>query len=1333
MHDIYKNTIMSDKTLGIDLGTNSLGLAIRENDEISWFGVRIFQKGVGFNKSGEFSRAAERTSHRASRRLYNARRYRKWATLKVLIKHDYCPLSMQELNTWKDYDKGRKYPIENKQFDQWIKLDFNKDGIQDYKSPYQLRKELIETKLDLENIQDRLKIGRALYHIAQRRGFKSSRKSGANEKSSVYEGSKETPTVPVNEYIELIEKHGTLGAALAVLENKGERVRQRYTLRKHYEEEVVKIANFQNISFEEEIRKAIFYQRPLRSQKWAVGKCTLEKNKTRIPISHPLFEKYRAWCFLNNIKFRKSAEEHWEPLPIEVKQQLLKDEFYKLSPSFKFKNIIQNLNKKKYFKFKIYHNSKNDCNINFSPETTVSSSYISARLAKVFGEKWEDYTIEVSGKDHAKTTVYSIEEIWHTIYSYDDEDIFHDWCSNRLKTTEEQLEQLIKLWNSIPQGYGNLSKRAITNIMPFLEEGIIYSRSVLLAKIPDLIGTKTFKKSKDEIYEALEIIIHQVKRHNLCANITNNLIASYHNLPPSEKFAYKDFDYTLDATDLENIDKGIIKFLGKKTWVAYEKEKQQKWLESVKEMYQSFFKDSKRSFIKRIRQYDELQLFLMDNFDISKKNVEKLYHPSQTTLYPKVASNDDGHFLLPSPQTSSFRNPMAMRTLFELRKAVNALIKNNLIDEHTRIVVEVARELNNANERNAITRYQKNRETENQKFREEIRAHLKTESINVSPEMVRKYRLWMEQEKKCIYTGKTIGLSDLFNGNKIDFEHTIARSQSFDNTLANQTVCFSDYNRGIKKNKLPCDLPNYENDTADGEAIKPRLVIFEKQIQKFKKRMEAANSAVKGASTPDQKDKAIQNRHIAKMHVRYWNDKLYRFRMTEIKEGFKRSQLTDTQLISKYALQFLKSAFQRVDVQKGAHTSDFRKIFGIQERTEAKNRSKHSHHAMDAAVLTLIPKGKAKEVILKQYYSALEKGKSFTRKPYPNFKYDTIAKIETECLINHSTKDQALNQTRKKEKVRSKTLWKQGDTIRGRLHQDSFYSKIRVVERDKDGKPLRNVDGTWKYQTGKKEYQFAKRQAVENITDLKKIVDPHLAKMISKQQKGRSLAKTLKEGVYYLDKKGKPLHKIRHVRCWSKVTEPLIIKKHLHQSKKDYKQFYFAPNDTNYAYLLYEGIVKDKLIRKYDIINLFEASQLIDSEQKAGFEHPKSVIINKKGDSIPIKAVLKQGAKVIFYRTEREEILEYSRSDFSNNLYHVLKFRKDGLITFQYHLEARNEEQLAIDFPVLDFGKRGRNGFSAIQEEFIAPRLLLSPSNFNFIIEGIDFKIDEIGNVRLHD
>jgi CRISPR-associated endonuclease Csn1 len=94
--------------------------------------------------------------------------------------------------------------------------------------------------------------------------------------------------------------------------------------------------------------------------------------------------------------------------------------------------------------------------------------------------------------------------------------------------------------------------------------------------------------------------------------------------------------------------------------------------------------------------------------------------------------------------------------------------------------------------------------------------------------------------------------------------------------------------------------------------------------------------------------------------------------MTEVVSSFKHSQLNDTRLITKYAYHYLKSVFSKVEVQKGCITADFRKILGVQSVDEKKNREKHSHHAIDAAILTLIPVAAKRDKLLELFYKIQE-------------------------------------------------------------------------------------------------------------------------------------------------------------------------------------------------------------------------------------------------------------------------------------------------------------------------------------------------------------------------
>lgn len=117
------------KILGLDLGTNSIGWAIRDTaaqeNQIIDKGVLTFEKGVAEGKSGEFPMVQKRTESRSKRRNYQAEKYRKWELLQTLIDAGMCPLAIEQLNEWRHYKKGvgRKYP-QTEAFIQWLRFDF---------------------------------------------------------------------------------------------------------------------------------------------------------------------------------------------------------------------------------------------------------------------------------------------------------------------------------------------------------------------------------------------------------------------------------------------------------------------------------------------------------------------------------------------------------------------------------------------------------------------------------------------------------------------------------------------------------------------------------------------------------------------------------------------------------------------------------------------------------------------------------------------------------------------------------------------------------------------------------------------------------------------------------------------------------------------------------------------------------------------------------------------------------------------------------------------------------------------------------------------------------
>ena len=290
------------KILGIDTGTNSHGWAIVETQADDYHlldkGVDVFQEGVNIiaDRQGlSSSKAADRTAHKAARVRNYRIKLRKIRLLRILSDAHLCPpLSKAELSAWR---LKKEYP-KNELFMQWQATDDDSE-----KTPYAYRHICLHENLDFCSMTDRYILGRAFYHMIQRRGFLSNRKDQNGDETGKVKESISSLTQQMHD-----AGYEYLGDYFFFLYNKGEKIRNHYTARnEHYLAEFKAICEKQdldkNLGSEvvRQIEKAIFDQRPLKSQKGQVGKCVFEKNKTKCPSSHPMYEEFRMLSFINNI------------------------------------------------------------------------------------------------------------------------------------------------------------------------------------------------------------------------------------------------------------------------------------------------------------------------------------------------------------------------------------------------------------------------------------------------------------------------------------------------------------------------------------------------------------------------------------------------------------------------------------------------------------------------------------------------------------------------------------------------------------------------------------------------------------------------------------------------------------------------------------------------------------------------------------------------------------------------------------------------------------------------------------------------------------------------
>ena len=1346
------------KILAFDPGTNSLGMVLRDTDNGNLAdqvtsGVDIFRDKTERDKRGRHhSAASQRRSFRNARTRLRSVKRRKQATLKLLIKHGCCPLDMDSLNKWRfdDDEKGydRTFPVSNESFMNWINFAFQ-IGNEKVRSVYRLREILATTPLDYSKPESWLMLGRAIYSIAVRRGFKSSRLDSTksddteNDDTQQLQKSEEELSKGLSAYM---TEHNcpTVGAAFARME-RVDRIRIRANedfkpIRAMLKKEIETIFDVQRLDTDSDLYKGlmsekkhegtIFYKNPLKSQKGKIEYCALEPHRRRCPKSHPANEFNVAWQLLNNIKIKREGV--WEFLDIQVRQTLYQELFVRNVKHFDFKEIREKL--EDIYNLTLEYRES----INYSDTKSVNGCPISHYLQKIFGPDWQSEKIpgtkqHLTHADRRKglkleeaghQTKYTAEDIWHICFESDEKQFVKDFAKNELNLPTAKVNSMGALWENIQDGYSNLSLCALRKINPFLERGYKYSDAVMLANLPTIMGKEAFEQHEQVILHLIETEKARIAATNRDYDIANKLISEYKSLQlEGLAFAERDYDYTLKKDDITTVKAACAENYGRE-WDTMSDGDKDALVTRIAHLYQDFFFSKKRDYYKRINLSDSLKTVLMEQFPfLTKSKLSKLYHHSDNAYYAPAKCDDDGIPQLGSPAKASLANPSVLKVLYKLKQNVNKMLKSGDIDTDTIVVVENAREeLNDFNMRWAIEEYNNKREREH-KYIEKALNELSTElgftvpiesvqmarlalyqNENFTPynpnephkfydKLFEKYKLWLHQGFIDFYTGRPISLTELFSENNlVEVDHILPISKSFDDSISNKVLSSSRYNSGVKGTKLPCQLPNYQVDTPE-EKVK----YLENKVDYWKGRSSRA-------ADPDAKNSAIKQMHLWQMEYDEWNKRLINLTATEITPKFRSSQLNDTRIISKYAYHYLKTVFGRVVVQRGETTAVFRKIFGFQSAYEKKDRSRHTHHAIDALTLSLIPYGPKRERMMELFY---EKQEAHRFKDYAlekqlqarldseirycglgQYSPDEIIKhIEETTLVKNDATNNALTKNVKRYRVRGKVVPQrdadgnviyehtpkgkrvkakhvsQGDSIRGAIHEQTFYGKI---EKWKDNDV-----------SHEKEEQFVLRRKIEyksgdigsgfkSWDDLKKqIVDQKLFEHLKKNAEGKDFQTACAEGlfVYVVENGEKRKVRVRHVRCKAQTAQPL--KRHTFQPKdKHTEQYYYVSPGEAYGIFEYKSS-DGKFI--YETDNLFSLSMKMKNGELKELPCPKH-IIRKGKEYTHTRTILKEDTILVYPPNEQpEDQFKLTPAEISKRLYRINSIELPNRIKLTRH------------------------------------------------------------------
>ena len=332
-----------------------------------------------------------------------------------------------------------------------------------------------------------------------------------------------------------------------------------------------------------------------------------------------------------------------------------------------------------------------------------------------------------------------------------------------------------------------------------------------------------------------------------------------------------------------------------------------------------------------------------------------------------------------------------------------------------------------------------------------------------------------------------------------------------------------------------------------------------------------------------------------------------------------------------------------------------------------------------------------------QQYEEYERGRANKpqfKKPWPTFTED-IKALSKELLVVHDTPDNMPKQSRKKVKTPKGIIYQQGDTARGSLHSDTYYGAI-----EKDG-----------------EIRYVVRRALSSLkeTDIDNIVDDKVKEIIKAAVDKKGFKLAFEEGIYMNESK-KIL--IKKVRCYYKAKEPLHIRNHRDKSDKEYKRQFHVETDGNYCFAIYEGIVKGKIKRTFDVVNMLDAARYYRRSSDIRHSYPISAEVK---NGLRYRCLLKTGTMLILLQSYDEEIDVSNSVLVSKRLYYVAIMKKDGRIILRHHQEAREASELSKE----------RNAGAFNDSDAYRSEISMSMSNFNALVEGYDFEINALGEIIL--
>ena len=529
---------MKKKILGLDLGVGSIGWALIETEnelpkQILGMGSRIVpiskDDNDQFSKGQAITKNADRTARRTVRKGYNRYQMRRALLTQALRNNNMLPERMDEnvIDLWK------------------LRSDAATEGHQ----------------LTLQQI------GRVLYHINQKRGYKHSKADDNGD-------SKQTKYVEaVNQrYKDIQEAHQTIGQHFylellrtRVHRENGDyytyRIKDQVFPRAAYIAEFDQIMNVQRVYYPEVLtdefidtlrNRIIFYQRPLKSCKHLVSLCEFEARPYKTiagkivyggpkcaPRTSPLAQLCAMWETANNITLTNRNNERYE-FTLEQRRQIV--DFLCHNKEMKVTHLqkILGISKKDgwYGGKAIGKGIKGNATLNQLREA-LRGKY----------DQWLEMPIKhIDVVDATTSEVFwavspEVEEtplfkLWHAVYSLQNADELAKTLRDKFQITDEAVIEALCKIDFVKPGYANKSHKFIRRLLPYLMEGMMYSEACERININHSNSMTREEREQRPLSARIQLLQKNQLRQPVVEKVLNQMI----NIVNSLKDQYGEID-----------------------------------------------------------------------------------------------------------------------------------------------------------------------------------------------------------------------------------------------------------------------------------------------------------------------------------------------------------------------------------------------------------------------------------------------------------------------------------------------------------------------------------------------------------------------------------------------------------------------------------------------------------------------------------------------------------------------------------------------------------------------------------------------------------------------